>query len=156
MAPRPVLRFRHMAQRAIQIGPEVLDGLDAHAQPQQRRRQVLLPGNDGPPFDGRFDRAQAGGVLDEPQTGAMPEAKEIEEPPSRPPTISSSASQPGVPSSREYARRSPRTKFDAGQGGTFSGEPGRRSRPAETSHDSTETGSPALCPVVFSDAMARF
>ena len=33
--------------------------------------------------------------------------------------ISSSASQPGVPSSREYARRSPGTKFDAGHGGTF-------------------------------------
>ena len=43
------------------------------------------------------------------KTAAMPamlEAKETEEPPSRPPTISSSASQPGVPSSREYARRS--------------------------------------------------
>src|SRR5262245_5966838 len=40
----------------------------------------------------------------------MPDAKETEEPPSRPPTISSSASQPGVPSSREYARRSPSTK----------------------------------------------
>src|SRR3954468_19774772 len=71
---------------------------------------------------------------------AMPEAKETEEPPSRPPTISSRASHPGVPSSREYARRSPRTKFDAGIGGTFSGEPGRRSRPAETSHESTERG----------------
>jgi hypothetical protein len=68
----------------------------------------------------------------------MPEAKATEEPPSRPPTISSNASQPGVPSSREYARRSPSTKFDAGTGGTFSGEPGRRSRPAETNHDSTE------------------
>src|ERR1700751_5378923 len=71
----------------------------------------------------------------------MPEAKETEEPPSRPPTISSSASQPGVPSSREYARPPPSTKFEAGHGGTFSGEPGRRSRPAETSHDSTERGS---------------
>src|ERR1700680_3978436 len=86
----------------------------------------------------------------------MPEAKETEEPPSRPPTISSSASHPGVPSSREYARCSPSTKFDAGHGGTFSGEPGRRSRPAETSHDSTEPRYPALCPVVFLDVIARF
>ena len=69
---------------------------------------------------------------------AIPEAKATEDPPSRPPTISSSASQLGVPSSREYARRSPSTKFEAGVGGTFSGEPGLRSRPAETSQDSTE------------------
>jgi len=41
---RPVLHFRHVAQRSIQIGPKVLDALDTHAQPQQRRRQVLLPG----------------------------------------------------------------------------------------------------------------
>src|ERR1700724_3286990 len=86
----------------------------------------------------------------------MPEAKETEDPPSRPPTISSSASQLGVPSSREYARRSPSTKFDAGHGGTFSGEPGRRSRPAETSHDSTEPRSPALCSAVFFDVIVRF
>src|SRR5260221_12677428 len=85
----------------------------------------------------------------------MPEAKETEEPPSRPPTISSSASQLGVPSSREYARRSPSTKFDAGHGGTFSGEPGRRSRPAETSQDSTEPRSLALCPVLSLDVIAR-
>lgn len=32
------LPFRHAAQRSIQIGPKVLDGLDTHAQPQQRRR----------------------------------------------------------------------------------------------------------------------
>src|SRR5258708_31069213 len=76
---------------------------------------------------------------------AMPEPKATEEPPSRPPRISSNASQPGVPSSREYARCSPSTKFDAGHGGTFSGEPERRSRPAETTHDSTEPGSLALC-----------
>src|SRR6187551_30912 len=84
----------------------------------------------------------------------MPEAKETEEPPSRPPTISSNASQPGVPSSREYARCSPSTKFDAGNGGTFSGEPARRSRPAETSHDSTEPGLLALCPVVSLNVVA--
>jgi hypothetical protein len=35
-------------------------------------------------------------------------------------------------------RWSPSTKFDAGIGGTFRGEPGRRSRPADTNHDSTE------------------
>src|SRR4051812_10857236 len=75
---------------------------------------------------------------------AIPEAKATEYPPSRPPTISSSASQPGVPSSREYARRSPSTKFEAGVGGTFSGEPGPRSRPAETSQDSTDVGSLVL------------
>src|SRR3954469_2247008 len=86
----------------------------------------------------------------------MPEAKATDSPPSRPPTTSSSASQPGVPSSREYARRSPSTKFDAGQGGTLSGEPGRRSRPAETSHDSTAPGLPVLCCVVFLDVIARF
>ena len=85
----------------------------------------------------------------------MPEAKETEEPPSRPLTISSSASQLGVPSSREYARRSPSTKFDAGHGGTFSGKPGRRSRPAETSQDSTEPRSLALCPVLSLDVIAR-
>jgi hypothetical protein len=39
-------------------------------------------------------------------------------------------------------------EFDAGHGATFSGEPGLRSRPAEISHDSTEPGLPALCPVV--------
>jgi len=75
---------------------------------------------------------------------AMPEANATEEPASRPPTISSSASQPGVPSSREYARRSPRTKFDAGHGGTFRGEPGRLSRPAETNHVSPEPASAML------------
>jgi hypothetical protein len=57
--------------------------------------------------------------------------------------------------SREYARRSPSTKFDAGHGGTFSGEPGRRSRPAETSQDSTEPRSLALCPVLSLDVIAR-
>ncbi len=46
---------------------------------------------------------------------------------------------------------SPSTKFDAGHGGTLSGEPGRRSRPAETSHDSTELESPAVCSVVSLD-----
>ena len=45
---RPVLEFRHVAQRSIQIGPKILDGLDTHAQPQQCRRQVLLPWNAGP------------------------------------------------------------------------------------------------------------
>ena len=60
----------HVAQRSFQIGPKILDGLDTHAQPQQRRRQVLLPRNAGPPFDGGLDRAQAGGVLDELQSGA--------------------------------------------------------------------------------------
>ncbi len=55
-----VLRFPHVAQRSIQVGPKVLDGLDAHAQPQQRWRQVLLPRNASPPFDGRLDRSQAG------------------------------------------------------------------------------------------------
>ena len=67
---RPVLHFPYVAERSIQIGPKVLDALDTYAQPQQRRRQVLLPGNVGPPFDGGLDRAQAGGVLDEPQSGA--------------------------------------------------------------------------------------
>jgi len=63
-------RVRHVAQRSIQIGPKILDGLDAHAQSQQRRWHVLLPGNAGPPFDGGLNRAQAGGVLDELQPGA--------------------------------------------------------------------------------------
>src|SRR5947208_13539062 len=86
----------------------------------------------------------------------MPEANETEEPPSRPPTISSSASHPGVPSSREYARCSPNTKFDAGHGGTFSGAPGRRSLPAETSHDSIERGSSQFSPVLSFDVIASF
>ena len=59
-----------VAKCSIQIGPKVLDGLDTHAQPQQRRGQVLLPRNAGPPFDSGLDRAQAGGVLDELQSGA--------------------------------------------------------------------------------------
>src|SRR6478736_5020717 len=81
----------------------------------------------------------------------MPEPKATEEPPSRPPRISSNASQPGVPSSREYARCSPSTKFDAGIGGTFSGEPGRRSRPAETNHDSTESDMSSLLDEIADD-----
>jgi hypothetical protein len=67
---RRVLNSRHVAQRSIQIGPKILDGLDTHAQPQQRRRQVLLPRNAGPPFNRGLDRPQAGGVLDELLYGA--------------------------------------------------------------------------------------
>jgi len=66
----PYLHLRHVAQRSIQIGPKVLDSLNTNAQPQQRRRQVLLSGNAGSSFDGGLDRAQAGGVLDELQSGA--------------------------------------------------------------------------------------
>src|SRR5947207_7091852 len=67
---------------------------------------------------------------------AMPEANATALPDSSPPTTSSSASQVGVPSSREYSRPLPMMKFDAGIGGTFSGAPGSEARPAETSHDS--------------------
>src|SRR5688572_6111601 len=67
---------------------------------------------------------------------AMPEAKATALPDSSPPTTSSSASQVGVPSSREYSRPPPRMKFDAGTSGTLSGAPGTESRPAETTHDS--------------------
>ncbi len=66
----------------------------------------------------------------------MPEANATALPDSRPPTTSSSASQVGVPSSREYSRPLPMMKFDAGISGTFSGAPGSEARPAETSHDS--------------------
>jgi len=48
--------LRHAAQSSIQIGPKILDGFDADAQPQQRCGQVLLPRDSGPPFDGRLDR----------------------------------------------------------------------------------------------------
>src|SRR5439155_5939299 len=67
---------------------------------------------------------------------AMPEANATALPDSSPPTTSSSASQVGVPSSREYSRPLPMMKFDAGIGGTFSGAPGSEARPAEMSHDS--------------------
>src|SRR5215213_653038 len=66
----------------------------------------------------------------------MPEAKATALPDSSPPTSSSSASQVGVPSSREYSRPVPIMKFDAGISGTFNGAPGSEARPAETSHDS--------------------
>src|SRR5215831_15688687 len=65
---------------------------------------------------------------------AMPEAKATALPDSSPPTISSSASHVGVPSSREYSRPLPMMKFEAGIKGTFSGAPGSVERPAETSH----------------------
>src|SRR5215213_190635 len=67
---------------------------------------------------------------------AIPEANATALPDSSPPTTSSSASQVGVPSSREYSRPVPIMKFDAGISGTFSGAPGSEARPAETSHDS--------------------
>ena len=54
------------------------------------------------------------------------------------PMMASRASQVGVPSSREYARSVPRTKFDAGTGGWLRGAPGRRSRPAATRRVSTD------------------
>jgi hypothetical protein len=57
-------------QLSIQICPKVLDRFDTHAQSQQRRRQVLLPRNVGPPFYSGLDRAQAGRVLDKLQFGA--------------------------------------------------------------------------------------
>src|SRR5271170_3969089 len=75
---------------------------------------------------------------------AIPDAKATDWPPSKRPTISSSASHVGVPSSRAYARSLPRTKFEASTGGTFNGEPGRRSRPAATSSESAEE-SPVRC-----------
>src|SRR5271155_3140633 len=75
---------------------------------------------------------------------AIPEANATDWPPSKRPTISSSASHVGVPSSRVYARSAPRTKFEASTGGTFNGEPGRRSRPAATSSESADE-SPARC-----------
>src|SRR5690348_17882343 len=58
---------------------------------------------------------------------SMPDANARALPASSPPTTSSSASQVGVASSREYARPSPMMKFDAGTSGTFSGAPGSRS-----------------------------
>src|SRR5215216_7206015 len=67
---------------------------------------------------------------------AIPEANATALPDSSPPTTSSSASQVGVPSSREYSRPVPIMKFDAGISGTFNGAPGSEARPAETSHDS--------------------
>src|SRR3954467_8394719 len=66
----------------------------------------------------------------------MPELNATALPASSPPTTSSSASQVGVPSSREYSRPAPMMKFDAGTSGTLSGAPGSDARPAETSHDS--------------------
>src|SRR6476619_6620326 len=65
----------------------------------------------------------------------MPEANATALPDSSPPTTSSSASQVGVPSSREYSRPLPIMKFDAGIGGTFNGAPDSEARPAVTSHD---------------------
>ena len=64
------LRFRQVTQRLFQVIPNILDGLDTHAQSQQSRRQVLLPRNTGSPFDGRFHRAQASGVLNESKCAA--------------------------------------------------------------------------------------
>ena len=70
--------------------------------------------------------------------------------------ISSNASQPGVPSFREYTRLSPFMKLDEGHGGTFKGAPGRRSRPAETTHESTEPEPAALSAVASPDFIAAF
>jgi hypothetical protein len=42
-------------KRTIQIGPEILDGLDPHTQAQQRWRQVLPPGSAGSPLHGGLD-----------------------------------------------------------------------------------------------------
>src|ERR1044072_3373389 len=61
---------------------------------------------------------------------AIPEANATALPASSPPTTSSSASQVGVPSSREYSRPMPIMKFDAGIGGTFWGAPGVGGPPA--------------------------
>jgi len=66
-----VLHCGQGAQRSIQVRPKVLDSLDTHAQPQQRRRQMLLTRNASPPFDRGLDRAQTGGVLDELQCSAQ-------------------------------------------------------------------------------------
>jgi len=53
-----VLASRRIAtQRSIQVGPEILGGLDPHAQLQQCRRQVLLTGITRSPFDGGLDRS---------------------------------------------------------------------------------------------------
>ena len=69
-------------------------------------------------------------------------------------------SLPGPPSPACRRRESthgarPARSSTPGIGGTLSGEPGRRSRPAETSHDSTEPES-ALCAVVCLDVITRF
>ena len=60
------------AEGAIEVGPKVGGGFDADAQAQQRRRQVLLAGDDRPAFDGGLHRAQTGGVADEAHTGSRP------------------------------------------------------------------------------------
>ena len=86
----------------------------------------------------------------------MPEAKETDRAAFEAADDLFQASQPGVPSSREYARRSPSTKFDAGHGGTFSGEPGRRSRPAETSHDPPNLDRPRCDPSYPSMSLLDF
>ena len=59
-----------MTQRAIKIGPEILDGLDPHAEPQERLRQVLLARNAGTSFDRGLHCPETGRVLNEPQSGA--------------------------------------------------------------------------------------
>src|SRR5919197_2770601 len=51
----------------VEVGPEVLDVLAADAEPEQGGWQVLLAGDGGAAFDGRFDRAETGGVPDDPQ-----------------------------------------------------------------------------------------
>src|SRR5439155_18051228 len=56
---------RLRSQRTIQITPQIVNVLDADAEPQQRRRQMFLSRNGGAPLDGGFHRAQTRGVLNQ-------------------------------------------------------------------------------------------
>lgn len=57
-------------QRLLQISPNLLSVFHAHAQPQQRLRQMLLSGNRGAAFHRGLHGAEAGGVADELDAGA--------------------------------------------------------------------------------------
>ena len=57
-------------ERCVEVGPQVFDVFDAHAQAQQRRGQVLLPRDARAPLHRGLHRAEARGVMDDLQAGA--------------------------------------------------------------------------------------
>ena len=58
------------AKRLVEVGPEFVGVLDTDAESEQRRRQVLLAGDAGSPFDRRLHRSEAGRVLNQLDTRA--------------------------------------------------------------------------------------
>lgn len=65
-------RLRSHPEGPVEIIPKIFGVLDSHAEPDERRRQMFLSGEDCPPLHRRLHASQAGSVADQPHLPAHP------------------------------------------------------------------------------------